>query len=148
MTSLPFTRNCVLKGPEISNACAILWVAAFTWEQKEKEITNTKHQVRHLSCYYEKCESFLVHYVTLAEQIRICGMPLWHVFSDIQYNWYDSSHHVLTWLTFSSAPWLMLWVGSIRVASPEWTPASSTCSVMAWATTWTDSIFIQTITNS
>lgn len=34
------------------------------------------------------------------------------------------------------APWLMVWVGSIRVASPEWTPASSTCSEMAWEITW------------
>lgn len=34
------------------------------------------------------------------------------------------------------APWLMVCVGSIRVASPEWTPASSTCSEMAWEITW------------
>lgn len=41
-------------------------------------------------------------------------------------------------LTFSRAPWLMVWVGSIKVASPEWTPASSTCSVIAWTRTWKD----------
>jgi hypothetical protein len=29
----------------------------------------------------------------------------------------------------------MVCVGSIRVASPEWTPASSTCSEMAWEMT-------------
>lgn len=40
--------------------------------------------------------------------------------------------------TFSSAPWLIVWVGSIRVASPECTPASSTCSVMAWTRTCTE----------
>lgn len=39
-------------------------------------------------------------------------------------------------MTFSMAPWLMVCVGSIRVASPEWTPASSTCSEMAWEMTW------------
>jgi len=33
--------------------------------------------------------------------------------------------------TFSRAPWLMVWVGSMSVASPECTPASSTCSVIA-----------------
>ena len=38
-------------------------------------------------------------------------------------------------MTFSMAPWLMVCVGSIRVASPEWTPASSTCSEMAWEMT-------------
>ncbi len=37
--------------------------------------------------------------------------------------------------TFSRDPWLMVWVGSMSVASPECTPASSTCSVIAWAST-------------
>lgn len=49
-----------------------------------------------------------------------------------------NAHCCFFLLTFSSAPWLMLWVGSIKVASPEWTPASSTCSVIAWTRTWTD----------
>lgn len=33
--------------------------------------------------------------------------------------------------TFSKAPWLIVCVGNMRVASPEWTPASSTCSEIA-----------------
>ena len=38
-------------------------------------------------------------------------------------------------LTLLSASWEIVCVGKMRVASPLWTPAFSTCSQMAWQTT-------------
>ena len=72
------------------------------------------------------------------------------------YNWifrWKTNYHFYLWMskwnkhkiismwndevvTFSISSLLSVCGGRINVASPEWTPAFSTCSVMAWATTW------------
>lgn len=122
MTSLPFTRNWVLKGPEISKACAIFLVAILTLRVGEKKTdgqrmhhvsnnTGSRQQTLNSSLGDGKC--------LFGDTVQLCSTACQQP-------------------TFSSAPWLIVWVGSMRVASPECTPASSTCSVMAWTRTWTE----------